>query len=85
MKATNKGTQGSDFHIALSWLYQIDDDFSIFVKEKHPMALVVVAHFTPLMSTLESYWFMEGWVKHTLSTIRSALNDEYLVWLEWLN
>ncbi|KAH8667825.1 hypothetical protein BGZ61DRAFT_558300 [Ilyonectria robusta] len=72
----------SDYH-ALGWLYRLQDVFVARVQRKEPNALLVLAHYTPMLMSLKTCWFFDGWAIHLLTSIREMLSPDLTSWLKW--
>lgn len=70
-------------HVVIRWLWIIDDEFIDQIKRDHPAALVLLAHFTVILQTLECYWFMKGWAVHVMNGIVERLESTYQGWIFW--
>jgi hypothetical protein len=68
--------------VVMSWVYQLDDRFVKLLERKEPIALIVLGYFCVLLSTIESYWFVEGWAKHTMGEI-IRISASSCKWLSW--
>lgn len=68
--------------VVMSWVYQLDDVFIEQLEEKDPVALIILGYFCVLFSTIESYWFMEGWARHTMQEILHV-SEACRKWLSW--
>ncbi|KAH8706724.1 hypothetical protein BGZ61DRAFT_493473 [Ilyonectria robusta] len=79
------GIPGGATHnkFVFGWLYRMHDLFVACLQRKEPQALLIMAYYVPLLRTLKKCWFIDGWSKHLLGTIRGMLNQDVLGWLEW--
>ena len=64
---------GGRFEVVMLWLYRMEDDFALQVRQHHPVAVVLLAHFAVLLQTMEHAWFMKGWAKHILGRATEIL------------
>ncbi|KAI1647738.1 uncharacterized protein F4817DRAFT_358537 [Daldinia loculata] len=71
------------FRVLIAWLYKLDECFVGFLCEKQPTALIILAHFAILLSSLEYCWFLEGWANHVSQGIADSLDPSYEQWLQW--
>ncbi|KAI0853909.1 hypothetical protein F5Y00DRAFT_269255 [Daldinia vernicosa] len=71
------------FQVIIAWLYKLDECFVGFLREKQPPALIILAHFAILLSSLEYCWFLEGWANHVSQGIADSLDPSYEQWLQW--
>ncbi|EOD46369.1 putative c6 zinc finger protein [Neofusicoccum parvum UCRNP2] len=69
----------------LAWLFRIStqDRFVECLRQKRPLALLVLAHFAVLLRMLDHVWFMAGWAGHILAAIRDIIGGEYGEQLAW--
>lgn len=82
-----EGTDGTpeSYHSSFifAWLYRTSEDFSLRLRQKEPVALVILAYYTVLLKELDLDWFMSGWVPHIMSGIHCSLPKDYRIWLQW--
>ncbi|OTA89977.1 hypothetical protein M434DRAFT_398301 [Hypoxylon sp. CO27-5] len=81
--ATPKSEIIGKFEVIIAWMYRLEDRFLDFLREKQPIALIILAHFAILFSTLEYSWFLEGWAVHISRGIADVLDPSYQRWLQW--
>lgn len=83
------GDENSEYHgpghnrMVFAWMYRLDDAFVDRVRENDPIALVLLAHFAQLLTTLKKCWFMDGWAEHLLENSSRMLDQEHRKWVEW--
>lgn len=77
-RQTVKGTM----QVVMSWVYQLDDVFIEQLENKDPIALIILGYFCVLFSTIERYWFIEGWARHTIQEILH-ISESCRRWLSW--
>jgi hypothetical protein len=70
-------------HVIFAWLYRLDDEFVIKLRERESIALVLLAHFCVLFNSLSSFWWTRGWVEHLMGEIYGSLGKEYRLWIKW--
>ncbi|EME83826.1 uncharacterized protein MYCFIDRAFT_44351, partial [Pseudocercospora fijiensis CIRAD86] len=70
-------------HMVFAFLYRCKEDYTSSIQSKRPMALVILAHYLVLLAQLKKEWYLEGWVPHIMTAIRSHLHPSYAHWLEW--
>lgn len=68
--------------VIMSWVYQLDGEFVQQLDKKEPVALIILCYFCVLLSTIERYWFLEGWAKHTMREIL-CISAPCRKWLSW--
>ncbi|PTB38457.1 hypothetical protein M441DRAFT_82594 [Trichoderma asperellum CBS 433.97] len=77
-RQTIKGTMQA----VMSWVYQLNDVFIEQLENKDTIALIILGHFCVLLSTIERYWFIEGWARHTIQEILH-ISEACRRWLSW--
>lgn len=65
------------------WLYRMQDPFVACIRQKKPLALVILAYYAPLLKTLKRCWFLDGWTEHLLNAIGDMLPQDYSGWIQW--
>ena len=65
------------------WASRLPPEFVQRLGKLHPISLVLVAHWCVILAQVRQYWWIEGWVGHTMRQIRDHLPMEYHKWLEW--
>ncbi|KAI9154943.1 Protein RTA1 [Paramyrothecium foliicola] len=68
---------------AMKWLYTMGDSYVTLVRNRDMMALLVLAHFAPLLCSLGRCWFVKGWASHILKTVENQLSGQGIEWLQW--
>ncbi|KAF2166973.1 hypothetical protein M409DRAFT_66473 [Zasmidium cellare ATCC 36951] len=70
-------------HMVFAWLYRLEEHYLATLQAKRPMALVILAHYLVLLSQLEGYWYIHGWVPHIMEAVKRQLHPAYQQWLQW--
>lgn len=65
------------------WLYRLDRRFINRLQRKDPIALVILAYYAVLISTMERLWYMTSWADHLVGAVKSFIHEDYIHWLEW--
>jgi hypothetical protein len=65
------------------WPAQVPQDYLDILAERHPGALILLAHYCILLGRLECHWYMSGFRKRLLSRIYRQLDPEWHDWLQW--
>jgi len=65
------------------WPGRLSQEFVELVYSKDPRALVILAHYCVLLKRSNHVWYMEGLGVGLLESIREALPEEFLPWIEW--
>ncbi|KAL4977915.1 hypothetical protein BDW66DRAFT_131319 [Aspergillus desertorum] len=65
------------------WPLSIDEQFFEFLRQRHPVALVLLAFYCAQLHAFEDYWFVgkqgAAWLRH----VESALETSFRNWLVW--
>src|SRR5262249_31702952 len=72
-----------DQEFIFGWLYRINDDYAACLRQKRPLALIVLSYYTVLLRLMERHWFVIGWSDHILKRTMEIIQDEYVEWLQW--
>lgn len=78
-----KATGGGRSHLILAWLYVLEDDFIQSFKNRHPVALLLLAYFAVVLRALEHHWFIENWPFQIVTGISRILEARYMHLLRW--
>ena len=65
------------------WPVQVPDEYLELLKKRHPIALILLAHYALLFLPLEGSWYMEGYSRRLMTRINAELDDEWKTWLTW--
>ena len=65
------------------WACRLAPEFLQRLRELHPIPLVLVAHWCVILAQIRQYWWIQGWVDHTIGQIQQSLPREYHDWLDW--
>lgn len=65
------------------WACRLAPEFLQRLGKLHPIPLVLVAHWCVILAQIRQYWWIQGWVDHTMGQIQETLSREYHEWLEW--
>lgn len=71
------------FETIMMWFYCLTDEFIGYLREDQPVPLILLAHFTVLLQTLDDIWFMSGWAAHVLRGVWGILGPAWYEWLRW--
>ena len=82
--AETKPVADIKFQTIFVWLYRLEDAFVDSLKEREPIALVILAHFAVLLQTLEVVWFLRGWASHIVEAVSEILaSSPCSQWIQW--
>ena len=65
------------------WPITIPQAYLMYLRERRPEAMVILAHYAALLRRVDDQWYMEGWAQYLVRQIDSALGDEWKSWLAW--
>ena len=69
------------------WPINLPPKFLDLLSEKQPEAMVILAHYCVLINwgetKTEDTWFIAGWAKYMLETIRESIPDVWQEQLTW--
>lgn len=70
---------------AWAWAANLPPLFIEMIDNRHPTALVILAHYAALARMFEqaSNWLFYGWSDTVMSLLDEALDDEWRPWIEW--
>ncbi|KAL4986740.1 hypothetical protein BDW68DRAFT_162511 [Aspergillus falconensis] len=71
------GNPGNNRHIMVifAWAKEVDSILFDMCSARHPVALVILAHFAALMSLNQGFWLLQHWPAVLLRYIRDRLKD----------
>ena len=65
------------------WACRLAPEFLQRLGKLHPMPLVLVAHWCVILAQIRQYWWIQGWVDHTMRQVKETLPQAYHEWLDW--
>lgn len=67
------------------WPVNLHPRFLDLLSEKRPEAMIILAHYCVLIywGELNDTWFMVGWAKYILDTIKAAIPEQWHEHLSW--
>ena len=65
------------------WPIAIPQAYLMYLGERNPEAIVIMAHYAALLHRADDQWYMKGWTEHLVKEIDSALGAEWSGWLAW--
>jgi hypothetical protein len=69
--------------IVWGWGLEACQTFLDLCSARHPVALVILGHFTVLMSYNQEHWCLRDWPSCLLSYIKGVLGDEWEDAMKW--
>jgi hypothetical protein len=65
------------------WPMQLSIPFLNLVKESHPTALILLAHYCILLKKVEGHWYFKGRATRLLRSILKHLGREWWEFIRW--
>lgn len=65
------------------WGLEVHQAFLDLCSTRHPVALVILAHFTVLMTFYKEHWCMRGWPSGLLRHIMGVLGNQWEDAMKW--
>jgi hypothetical protein len=65
------------------WPMRISEAYLNLLSQRHPGALILVAHYCILLQRLDSHWYFEGRAKRLLFTVMSCLDRRWHHIVKW--
>lgn len=72
-----------NYHIPISWAVKVPHRFLILLKERSPLALVILGHYCVLLHNLRHIWWLQSWGIKVLQAIRQTLDNSWTPSLKW--
>ncbi|KAL4951369.1 hypothetical protein BDW69DRAFT_39476 [Aspergillus filifer] len=66
---------GMGFAVACRWVIKLQPTFLDRIRDRRPLALVILAHFCALLPQLQDVWFGTEWATRVLQDIWYSLDD----------
>lgn len=71
-------------HVPLyAWAILVPDSYLELLKQRHPVAIILLAHYCLLFLPLEGLWYMQGYSKRIITRIFRQLDEQWRPWLQW--
>lgn len=71
-----------DRPVVLGWMVTVPDRFDILLRDGHPMAQVILAHFAVILLTFD-FWWAGDWGISLMRDIEQRLSDEWKPMVRW--
>lgn len=65
------------------WPVRVSHGYLSLLKQRHPIALILLAHYCVLLQPLDAHWYMRGYTKKLMCHIQGQLCQEWRPWLQW--
>ena len=69
--------------MVIGWIYRLPEAFIVLLEKKDPFALVILAHWSILLTYMTSSWLFVGGDQHVIKGIRDSLKEEFHDWISW--
>jgi hypothetical protein len=66
----------------LIWPSVVPTDYIRLLHLKHPIALIILAHYCVVIKKIEMVWYLRGLGQNLLSSIHEVLEPKWRPWLE---
>ncbi|RBA10363.1 hypothetical protein FPRO05_04952 [Fusarium proliferatum] len=77
-------TAAPDERIAMTWCLSVSSEFLDLIKQRHPVALCILAHYCVILDRVgRSQWFMRNWGKPVLQDIWNEMEPRWSSMLQW--
>ena len=76
------GQSASVWQVLRIWLLRVSDEFIGLLQNRHPGALILLAHYCILLKTLESNWYFEGQASRLISKIHQHLDPRWHCYIQ---
>jgi hypothetical protein len=70
-------------NIAIMWAIKAPQRYLDLLRERTPMSLVILAHYSVVLHHLRKHWWFEGWSVRVLGAIWSNMNAEWRSSISW--
>ncbi|KAJ5753168.1 hypothetical protein N7520_010085 [Penicillium odoratum] len=64
------------------WCLRLEDEFYDLIFERHPGALILLAHYCVIMKGMETCWYFEGRPAKLIAAILSVLDERWHPYLQ---
>ncbi|PLB45067.1 hypothetical protein P170DRAFT_366440, partial [Aspergillus steynii IBT 23096] len=68
---------------AFIWISESSPRFFDLLRQRHPFALVVLAHYCVVLHRLRWLWWISSWGRRILAEISGTLENEWKPFVEW--
>lgn len=66
------------------WICEIPSHFHRLLQQRHPFALLILAHYCVVLHHLRWIWWISSWGQHVLEVINRTLGPEWRPFMEWV-
>ncbi|EAL87908.1 conserved hypothetical protein [Aspergillus fumigatus Af293] len=84
-QSLEKLAQGREASIvAFQWMHHIPPRFMDLVHERHPFALVILAHYAVVLHFMRSRWWMGDWGARIIQQVGQLLDSQWRQSISWV-
>ncbi|OBT52984.1 hypothetical protein VE04_08314 [Pseudogymnoascus sp. 24MN13] len=65
------------------WPVRVSQEYLNLLKQRHPIALILLAHYCILLLPLKVNWYMSSYSRRLITRIYGQLDEEWRPWLQW--
>lgn len=76
-------TQPLTWEAILAWLLTITEEFSLILKQRNPVALIILSHWCVPIHHASSQWFLNSWGDKIIRSVAQMLSPEWLLPMQW--
>ncbi|KAJ0415767.1 hypothetical protein BJY00DRAFT_326717 [Aspergillus carlsbadensis] len=76
-------TQPLECGMLYLWPLSVGEEFFTFLRQRHPVALVLLAFYCAQLRVFEDYWFVGGQGRVWLGRVEDALAGRFAEWIVW--
>lgn len=77
------GDEVSTWDVIRIWPMRRISAYMELLREWHPAALLLLAHYAIILKKVDGYWYFEGQAARLLRTARGRLSEEWWPYIEW--
>ncbi|KAI9043302.1 uncharacterized protein KD926_003832 [Aspergillus affinis] len=71
------------FSACFLWMAQTPAQYFDRLQDRHPLALVILAHYCIVLDHMNRHWWIQSWGRQVLEAIRSVLEPGWRVHISW--
>ncbi|KAK1149353.1 hypothetical protein N8T08_006576 [Aspergillus melleus] len=71
------------FSAGFLWMAQTPAQYFDRLQDRHPLSLVILAHYSIVLDHMNQYWWIQSWGRQVLEAIRSVLEPGWRVHISW--
>lgn len=69
--------------VVFAWPIKVPEAYFVMVRKRVPEALILLAHYSLLLNSVDKLWYMRGMSRRLLQTIHSKIGDELESSISW--